>query len=404
MQTQFYIERRKDNSGNLMKKEHPVFMSVSFEGNRVMLGTGIKVDFHSWDQESRRVKESYPGSFATNMWLAVLEETAEKTWQAIQNLPEKPDPGKFRSLFQELKPRYSTGFFDVFFMFLESGSQRWNSPTFRKVRTIYKHLRQFEDQTGYKLAFNTINSGFLEQFKSFYSGKGNSSNTTHKAVNVLVWFLNWATEMGYNVNSEYRRFYKMMGPVIQSAGNHIFLQWDELIKLKEYSTDSRRMDRARDLFCFMCFTGLRFTELQRLLKEDVVAEEIVIRSERGKQRRIPLNRFAREILDSYENRYYLNNSAFPRMSIITMNKYLREIGKQLGFDRQVMVRSNEGSKLLLYEHLTAGIAVNTFVANALELNIPVEIISEFTGVRQDNRIKSIKTELSKREIQKFDDL
>jgi integrase len=148
------------------------------------------------------------------------------------------------------------------------------------------------------------------------------------------------------------------------------------------------MDRARDLFCFMCFTGLKFTELQRLQKEDVTGEEVVVRREGGKERRVHLNRFAREILVPYENRYYLNNSAFPSMSIITMNKYLREIGKQLGFD--------------LHEKLTAGIAVNTFIANALKLDIPAEIISGFTGVKQDSRINRIKMELSKREIQKFD--
>ena len=120
MQTRFYIERRKDDSGSLMLKERPVFMSVSFRGDRIMLSTGIKTDFHGWDSELQRLKSSYPGSYADNLWLDTLAETAEKTWTTVQELHEDPDAERFRSIFQELKPRYSTGFFDVFYLFLES--------------------------------------------------------------------------------------------------------------------------------------------------------------------------------------------------------------------------------------------------------------------------------------------
>ena len=85
MKARFYIEKRKDESGKLMVKERPVFMSVSFSGKRVIISTEIKVDFHGWDPELQRVKTTFPGSYATNVWLDTLSDTAVSAMGALQN-------------------------------------------------------------------------------------------------------------------------------------------------------------------------------------------------------------------------------------------------------------------------------------------------------------------------------
>jgi len=181
----------------------------------------------------------------------------------------------------------------------------------------------------------------------------------------------------------------------------LFLNWDELMRLKEYVTDNRRMERVRDLFCFMCFSGVRFSELQQMKKEDLKPGEIRIKKPGGGVRLIPMNKYAHEIYQKYENKYYLNNSAFSSMSIITMNKYLRLMGKETGLTRLVApLNEGEGSQPL-YRRLTAGIAINTFIRNAIEMKIPVEIISRFTGVQNDSRVRRIKSDLAKEEMNKF---
>ncbi len=402
MQTRFYIERRKDGSGNLMLKDRPVFMSVAFRGDRVMLGTGIKTDFHGWDADLQRIKKSYPGSYSTNAWLDTLAETAQKAWTAMQDSWENPDAEQFRSKFNEIKPKYSTGFFDVFFLFLESGSTRWSTSTYRKVRTIYKHLREFENKADLTLSFRNINASFLSRFEDFYAEKGNNDATTYKAVNIIVWFLNWATENGYNANLEYRRFYKSLQQPVGTPQTHHYLQWEELLRLTDYQCRNRKQERVRDLFSFMCFTGLRFSEMQNLRKQDVGEKEVIVRKPNGKVRRIPLNGRPIQIHEKYSNKYYLNNTAFPSMSIITMNKYLKILGREAGLVRQVHPVIGTGEKVPVYECLTAGVAIHTFISNAIELEIPAEIISSFTGVRKDSRIGRIKMDLARQEISKLD--
>ncbi len=326
----------------------------------------------------------------------------------MQDLPDVPDAERFRSLFRENKPRQSTGFFDVFFLFLESGSTRWSTSTYRKVRTIYKHLREFEEQAGYQISFKNMDGLFLEKFRTFYAGKGNSEATTFKAINIIVWFINWATGKGYNVNQEYRRFYKTMGQKNGGSRLPLYLHMEELQKICNYQPDNRKMERVRDLFCFMCFTGLRYTELQNMRKDDVGTDEVIVRRTAGKLRRIPLNGQAREIHLKYDNKYYLDNAAFPPMSIITFNKYLRMIGKNAGLQRLVISPGkpkhpavNIREKIPLSDCLTAGMAIHTFIANAIDLEIPAGIISGFTGVQNDSRVRRIKMELVKKAAGKF---
>lgn len=402
MQTRFYIEKRRDEAGKLLLKDRPVFMSVSFTGDRLMMSTGIKASYYEWDSELQRLKVSYPDSMIFNGWLETLSATAHKAWAEMQISNESPSREEFQRLFKILKPKFSRSFFDVFYLFLESGMNQWSTATFRKVRTIYKHLREFEDSASYKVSFGKMNDEFLERFQNFYAERGNSPNTTHKAINIVVWFMNWATDKGYNINLEYRKFYKSLGENKEVRSSPLFLNWEELSTIRDRACKNKRMERVRDLFSFMCFTGLRYTELQNLRKEDVNEKEIIIRRKQGKTRHVPMNAPALEIFSLYKNKYYLNNTAFPSISIITMNKYLKVIALEAGLGRKV--ESSDGDFYPLHSRLTAGMGVNTFLANAIRLNIPLEVISGFTGVQNDNRFRYIKKEMVKVELEKFNSL
>ena len=404
MRTRFYIEKRKDELGRLLLEERPVFMSVTFNGKRVIIGTGIKTDINGWDPDLQAVSINYPDSKAHNSWLSTLKEIADRTMTALQNSGDEVSAENFRQLFQRLKPEYSSGFFENFFQFLDSGMSRWSASTYRKVRTIFNLLRDFEDQTSFRLSYDKMNELFLDSFTAFCVQKAYKPSTTYKAVSILVWFLNWASDQGFNIYREYRQFYKLMEPLQETIQIPLSLKWEELIRLKEFRPDSRIMERARDLFCFMCFSGVRFSEIQLLKKEDLNADEFIIRKPGGRVRRLPLNKYGREIYSVYENKYYLNSTAFPSMSIITMNKYLRMMGKEAQLSRKVLNTVPGEGSVPLYTRLTAGIAVNTFIANALELEVPADITAEFTGIRNDSRVHRIKRELAVEEINKFDQL
>jgi len=385
----------------MLSSHCPVFMSVTFGGSRVKMGTGVKVDLNGWNPDLQRVQLYYPDVQDLNNRLDSLQLIAEKTFEGLKHSGREVNSGNFRELFQLLKPKYVSGFFDLFYRFMESESSSWSSATYRKVRTLYTLLREFEDLSEVSISFHNMDVLFLDRFVNYCTERGYKHSTTYKSVNNLVWFLNWATEKGYNVFHDYRQFYKRMNVSMEQSQMPLYLHWNELMDLMNFSTENRRIERARDLFCFMCYTGLRFSELQKLKKEDLKSGEVLVRKPGGGLRVIPLNKYAAAIHQKYENKYYLNGTAFPSISLITMNKYLRIIGKEIGLSRIVRADSAGGESQPLYRRLTTGMAVNTFIRNALEMDVPSEVIAGFTGVHNDSRVRRIKSDLAEKEMEKF---
>ena len=242
-------------------------MTVAFNGKRVLISTGKNVDLKWWDHTKQQVREMHPDASVINRWLETLAYTAGTVWKSLASLSENPGVGEFRDEFERLRPRFSGGFFDIMFLFMEEGASHWNISTYRKVRTFYNQLKEFEKAVAYPLHFNTINEQFLYRFREYQEQKSRSESTIRKMVNLLVWYLNWATKNGYNVYYDYRAFYKMLDienvqKKIPAKGEPIYLQWDELLRFMQHSPDTPVKERVRDLFCLSCFTGLRFGELR----------------------------------------------------------------------------------------------------------------------------------------------
>lgn len=404
MRVRFYIEKRRDERGELLENDRPIFMSVSFHGSRVMLSTGKKVDRHWWDPGKQRVRDEHPEAVVLNNWLDSLKFTAGVVWKALASLSGKPGAEAFRKEFQRLKPRFSHGFFDVFYLFMEEGSERWAPSTYSKVRTIHNHLRQFQHQSGMMLSFDCMNKEFMEAFRAYYTARRLGEVSLGKAVNTLVWFLNWSTKKGYNIYRDYRDFYRMLKqdrtPVKKAS---VYLLWEELMDLYRAEIKDTRMERARDLFCLMCFTGIRYNEIKELRKEHIERDRIIVRKTGGKTRIILTNRFARSILQRYENRYYRGNAALPVMSQVTLNKYVRLAARKAGIGAIVHKQEQEhgGSPVKKFEMLTAGAAVMTFIMNALRLDIPPDVIAGYTGVASDIRVQLLQQEIADGYMEKF---
>lgn len=405
MRVRFYIEKRRGDDGELLTKRRPIFMTVAFKGKRLLITTGKNVDLKWWDHAAQKVRETHPEATLINNWLETLVHTAGNVWKTLASLSENPGAEEFRSEFERLRPRFSGGFFDVMILFMEEGSQRWSNGSYRKVRSFYNQLREFEKEEAYPIQFNTVHADFFDRFINHQEQKGRSATTVRKMVNMLVWYLNWATDKGYNVHNNYRGFYRLLDkePAPKRSAP-VYLEWNELMKFMNYNTDTPRKERVRDLFCLICFTGLRFEELRRLRKDDISSVFLSVRKGNGNIRQIPLNSQAAAILEKYEHRYYRDNTALPPASVVTVNKYIRTIAKELKMYREVPDRDDQSKMVPLWEVLTAGAGVQTFIMHALRLKIPAEVISSFTGVSSDGRIKLMEQEMAMKQIKKFNEL
>jgi integrase len=405
MKIRFYIEKRRGEDGKLLTSNRPVFMTVAFHGNRLVVPTGIRIDLKWWDHEGQQVRDLCMDAPVINDWLGALKHTAGQAWRAVTGRQDRPCKADFRREFDRLKPEFAGGFFHVLFLFMEEGRARWSDSTYRKVRTFYDQFRYFEQEIGYPVRFDTMNEDFFQQFRDHHRAQGRSAVTILKAVNTLVWFLNWAGDRGYNVYTDYRGFYRLLDrPGTVMSPMKVSLDWDELMRLYEHPIDEPRKERVRDLFCLMCFTGLRFEEVRQLTRDNIGNSSLVVHKRGKADRLVPLNDHAAAILEKYGHRYYRDNLALPPVSAVTVNKYLRLLAEEVGLRREVPDPANHHKRVPLFEVLTAGVGVQTFIMHALRLNIPVEMISAFTGVKSDQRLKSLQQEMAEKEMKKFNQI
>lgn len=222
------------------------------------------------------------------------------------------------------------------------------------------------------------------------------NSTILKQIKFLKWFLKWAVGAGYNKNLAFTSF----SPNLKiSEKKVIFLDWTELMAV--YNLDFsiakdndgtilepetvKALDRVRDVFCFCCFTSLRYSDVANLKRTDIKANEIVITTIKTSDTlTIELNDYSREILARYESEVYPNNKALPVISNQKMNDRLKEVAELCGLDTPITITYYKGNKRIdevypKYALIGTHCGRRTFICNALSLGIAPQTVMKWTG-------------------------
>ena len=85
---------------------------------------------------------------------------------------------------------------------------------------------------------------------------GLKNSTIEKKLGYLRWFLNWATDRGYNTNQDYKKFHPTLKMTLRKV---IYLTKEEIARVRdlELSEAQAYLDPIRDIFLFCCFSGRR---------------------------------------------------------------------------------------------------------------------------------------------------
>ncbi|MDE6010557.1 MAG: site-specific integrase, partial [Muribaculaceae bacterium] len=195
------------------------------------------------------------------------------------------------------------------------------------------------------------------------------------------WFLKWAAEQ-YLIES---RTVNDGRPVIKKIDRPvIWLEMGELARLMglELAAGSL-LDRARDIFCLQCFTGLRYSDVMALLKSSVKSGHIEVTTiKTGTVLRIELNRHSRAILNKYSRTP--GEKAMPQLDSSTLNKYIKAVASMAGINDPVTITQYYGSERRSvtrpkHEFLSSHAGRRTFICNALALGISPVVVMKWTG-------------------------
>ncbi len=219
---------------------------------------------------------------------------------------------------EETKPTTLFGFIADF---IEKAPERKDRATGRllsynniqQYRATEKHLRAYADSIGKEdFEFEEINQQFYDGFVAYLqreiattNAKGETivvkeaftANSVGKHIRILKLMLNQATNDRINTSVDYNRFH-----VITEETDTIYLNEAELQKLQDTDfSKSPYLDRVRDWFLLLAWTGCRFSDLEKVGKTDIKDGFITFRQQKTNAKvTIPLHPVVLEILDKYD--------------------------------------------------------------------------------------------------------
>lgn len=302
------------------------------------------------------------------------------------------------------EPTEAVSIYDDYEQFIrvQSINMGWSVSTVQKHKTLISDLKaEFP-----RLKYSQINSGFYSKFVTYLNKKGNRTGTVKKKLSHFEWFLTWAQNNGraprIKVDADEEvKLKEIKRPVI-------FLSWKELMKVWNLDLSNvPHLDRARDLFCFQCFTGLRYSDMAKLKKVQIYDDGIHVATEKTADAlKIDLNDYSRELLDKYKEflpdpvtlhhipregvEHY--DLALPVISSQKYNKYIKEIMKKAEINTPVYMpyyvgNTRKEKTVEKHEVITSHAGRRTFICTALTLGIPVTTVMKWTGHKSFDAMK-----------------
>lgn len=413
MAVKFYLDKRTDRKGDA-----PIRVSIIIKGARYLTSTGYKVNPSKWDadkQQARKGTANAAGITGQEINAALARITAHfaaiDKAALLDNVPV--DIERLKAEFAREFGRQHTGatkpatqhapqFWEYYKAFIaeRSVTNQWTRATFQKFNALKHHLSGWREQPTFD---DFTDVGFASFIAYLRDIKQLKNTTIGKQIGFLKWFLRWAALKGYNTNTAFQTF----TPKLKAAPKQVvFLDWNELMKVftyeipatgtkvklhtatgREYTKTvqaSEGMAIARDIFCFCCFTSLRYSDANNLRRSNITGESLTITTVKTADTiTIELNKYARAVLQRYADAD-LGVFALPRITNQRMNIYLKDLCELCEINKPITHTYYRGAQrydetLPKYELIGTHTGRRTFICNALMLGIPAEIVMKWTG-------------------------
>ncbi len=364
------------------------------------LKTEFKIIPALWDFSKQRLKSQATGSISINSKLNDLTESVSSEYYKLR----KDFPGMlFEEIAVNLKGFINTNdspvyneqnrpFFDVFDDYLEFKRDELQERTLQKIRTVEKSLKEFCPG----ITFDKVDLNFLDRYVRHLRNRapkgrmktraeglqdGLLNDTVSKYVSELKNFLKWGFERKLHSNNEYTK--SKFSVSRQSKNEIVTLQMDELQQLYEHDfSGNERLEKVRDVFCFACFTGQRWSDIERFKKDQITGNNWHFKSfKTGKDIIVPLTGYAAPAMDILKKYDF----ELPKISAQKFNEYLKEAGRAAEMNRPVKIERSIGNRKILFdnplsEFMSSHMGRRTAVSLLLNVEkMPLQQVRDITG-------------------------
>lgn len=384
----FYLQKIYNGADDA---ECQIRMRVRWNGNVLQFNCGYTIAQSKWSAASSRCKRNsfnkkgVPSS-EINKELNRLEALAEDTFKSFEVQEIMPDKQNYKRTFNTSNGKNIDAGIDknilnkciYDFISSQAAINSWANKTVHAFRTLRNHLNDFNPD----ILMTELSEDVYAKFIVYLLEEAGLRNTTAiKTWKLLKWFLRWADKNGYLENKDYMDF----NPHLKDVRDRevVFLTWDELMAVYglHFPDGKKYLERVRDVFCFQCFTSLRYSDVAKLKREDIAGNIVkVVTAKTGDTLQIDLNKYSRAILDKYRD----DERPLPVVSNQRMNQWLKEVCYLAGIDAPITTVYYKGAQRIeetkpKYELVGTHTGRRTFICNALTMGIPAATVMEWTG-------------------------
>ncbi|MDR0618315.1 MAG: site-specific integrase [Bacteroidales bacterium] len=389
--------------------------------NIVNFNLGYRVEFKKWSYDTQRCKNGTThgkrkiSAAIINRAINKFERATEHVFNSFEIKGKMPDLPSFRAEFNKCIGRTKTvpqiapdNFFGIWDEFQKTmgNKNNWTVATYAKFRSILRHIKEYDRNT----SIDDIDDNYLQGFVSHQLTVPLRNSTIQKNLSFVRWFLRWAYNNDYYKGKSHETFRPRLKGATGNVRTVVYLTWQELQHLYSFRFSRQCLEQVRDVFCFCCFTGLRYSDVKKLRKTDIRDKYFdVVTQKTAEALRIEFNNFSKTIINKYWNEPLKNDCALPVISNAKMNLFLKDMARIAGIDSpQRMVYFTGSTRhedvYPKWQLITTHCGRRTFIVNALYLGISAEVVMKWTGHADYKAMKpyiEIVDSLKEREMMKF---
>lgn len=381
-----------------MYKPRQIFLKLSISGERLQIYTKKRIAQYYWNGIKQEVdcKKYKNNGVQLNEWLFTLKSDVLKLAEDYELKGVRLNTNDLKRILDAKilnKPTVSN-FEDYFEKFISrqknSEGHSLKPNTIKKYKGFYSHLLAFSSYKNFKLEISRFDKEFLVEFKDFLvSIQKLSDNTVAKYVKAAKTFIKFYIQEGL-----IQAFDLTQVKSNEREGEVYVLPIKQVIELQEFKIKNETLNKVRDIFCFMCWTGQRYSDIANFKRKDIVinpnGEKVwkLITTKTNESITVPIISYAEKILDNYKNAH----TPLPVMSNQKMNKHLKELGKQMGYESLIkIVKYFDGRKkeihVPFHEILTTHVARKSYITNSLILGVPERVVREVSGHKDEKSFR-----------------
>lgn len=395
IKTTFVLKEPKSSSETI------IYLVMRWDGLQMKISTKQKVNPKFWNKERLKVKEtiSEKNHQNINKELVEIEKVAYRMFNSFtETFKRKPNSEELKNLIEQeyfqnnpmFKKVDKKTILDYFDDYIETIKSTTAHTTVQKYKQAKENFKDFQKDK--KRIYNTemIDLKFRNEYVEYLiETKKYAPTTVYRKMKFLRTVLYFIENLGIKVNP-FLHNSRFLTKDIEV--DNIALSENEIDEMERLNlSNNKRLEQVRDLFLVACYTGQRFSDLNKINQSNIIDDEyIAIRQQKtNEQLTLPLLKVVKTILVKYSYK-------LPKISNVKFNEYIKEVAKLC---ETLNKQYNGDNKKVRWQMISSHTARRTFVTLNYGKGVDLDTLKLGTGHKQT---KTLQTYIKMNDKQKAD--